>query len=102
MPIWKIPGMSMRQTIERQVNMKGTSASAEVDCIKVDLEEDSDVEVGEGRYDPPWLTRSGPVRTFREGGARGTTDSRLKKEIAHIDSPARTARPQAPWGRQAW
>jgi hypothetical protein len=50
MPIWKIPGMSMLQTVERQVKMKGASASAEVDCIKADLEEDSDVEVGEGRY----------------------------------------------------
>jgi hypothetical protein len=47
MPIWKIPGMSMLQTVERQVNMKGASASAEMDCITADLEEDSDVEVAQ-------------------------------------------------------
>ena len=45
MPIWKIPGMTMLQTVERQVKMKEAPTSAGVDFIKVDLEQDSDVEV---------------------------------------------------------
>jgi hypothetical protein len=67
MPIWKIPGMSMLQRVERHVNTKGASASVEVDCIKAGLEEDSDVEVGEGRYGSTLVNAFGTRADIQRG-----------------------------------
>jgi hypothetical protein len=50
MPIWRLPGITWLQTVQKQVKMKEAPASVGFNMIRADLEEDSDVEVSEGRY----------------------------------------------------
>jgi hypothetical protein len=47
MPIQRVPGMTLVQTVQRQVKMKEAPVTASVGfrMIRADLEEDSDVEV---------------------------------------------------------
>lgn len=67
MRIWKIPGMTWLQTVERQVNMKGTPASADFEIIKAELEQDSDVEVNEGRQEPTLVDAFGARAEIQRG-----------------------------------
>jgi hypothetical protein len=67
MRIWKIPGMTWLQTVERQVNMKGAPTSADFGIIKADMEQDSDVEVGEGRQGPTSVDAFGARADIQRG-----------------------------------
>ena len=49
-PIWKVTGMTMLQSIERQLNMRNAPTGAGFGCIKADVDEDSDEEVAEDWY----------------------------------------------------
>jgi len=96
MRIWKTPGMTWLQTVERQVNMKGAPTSADFGIIKADLEQDSDVEVSEGRHGPTSVDAFGARANIQRGkkpAARPTvTDpvrdarTRVTKQIAEKQS----------------
>jgi predicted aspartyl protease len=86
MPIWRVPGMTMLQAVERQVNMRGTSTSAEFGIIRADLDEDSDVEISDNRYGPT------SVDAF---GARADVQKGKRPIRSAVTDPVKDARTRA-------
>jgi hypothetical protein len=59
--------MTMLQTVEHQVKIKGANVSAGLGFIKVDREEDSDLEIGDSWCGPTSVETFGARAEIQKG-----------------------------------
>ena len=93
-PVWKLPGMSMFQTVQRQLNMKEAPTAADFGMIRADLDSDTDLEVGEEQYVDAYGARANvqrgkrPAVTARPAVTDPVRDARTRatKQIAQKQS----------------